>query len=155
MFQLLAQYKYNNSSLNEKKKTKKKLLYFNYPPSPWVLGGKWLMFQEQTDQCQSWSWEGHSKFPENRKNFLQLHIFSATYRYSMHCWLSCMKQCLPLVKDNLRFFIRCRVKILGYLDSTVLICPTYQVSEILNVCKYLKKKKKKNTKFLRCCMALI
>ena len=40
-----------------------------------------------------------------------------------------------LVRKN-KVFIRYKVKIIGYSDSPFLICPTYQISEILNVWKH-------------------
>ena len=37
---------------------------------------------------------------------------------------------------KIEFSIWYKVKVVGYLDSTVFICPTYQISEILNVWKF-------------------
>ena len=35
--------------------------------------------------------------------------------------------------SEIKFSIKCKFKIVKYLDSTLLICPTYQISEILKV----------------------
>ena len=65
----------------------------------------------------------------------------------MHCWLLHMRQCLPLVKDNLSLQ---KAIFGGYLNSGFLICPRYQNSEILNAgsffCFFLIKNKKKKKK---------
>ncbi len=44
-----------------------------------------------------------------------------------------------ILMRKIKKFIWYRVKIDGYLDSTFLIYPTYQISEILNIWKHLKR----------------
>ena len=44
-----------------------------------------------------------------------------------------------ILESKIKIFIKYRVKIVVYLDSAFLICPTYQISEILNAWKYFLK----------------
>ena len=46
-----------------------------------------------------------------------------------------------------KFSIKCRLKIVKYLDSILFICPTYQISEILKAWKYFSLISKKIMRF--------